>query len=142
MDSLFELGNLDTFPVRGQRPAGGGNTYNRANSAQFQLKLPTGTDFGKKYNWCKYYPMYDGRLEIYINLNNSNSNFRLRRWRSLLTGCTCLTGPLIPSSTGTEMFWLTCLQSHLQTSPPTPQNSYPNPRTTFENTPIVNPKIA
>ena len=28
-----------------------------------------------------------------------------------------------------------CLQSHLQTSPPTPQNSYPkfrNPRTTFE----------
>ena len=30
-------------------------------------------------------------------------------------------------------------QSHLQTSPPTPQKSYPkfqNPRTTFENTPL------
>ena len=32
-------------------------------------------------------------------------------------------------------FWHTCLQSHLQTSPPTPQKSYPkfrNPKTTFE----------
>ena len=33
----------------------------------------------------------------------------------------------------------TCPQSHLQTSPPTPQESYPkirNPRTTFHNTPL------
>ena len=42
-----------------------------------------------------------------------------------------------------EIFRHTCLQSHLQTSPPTPQKSYPkfrNPRTTFENTPVVRQK--
>jgi hypothetical protein len=36
---------LDTFPD-GQRTAGG-NTDNRANSAQFQLKLPAGAELGK-----------------------------------------------------------------------------------------------
>ena len=30
----------------GPRPEAGGNTDNRANSAQFQLKLPTGAEFG------------------------------------------------------------------------------------------------
>jgi hypothetical protein len=47
--------------------------------------------------------------------------------------------PLGPPSTLAEIFRRTCLQSHLQTSPPTPQKSYPkfpNPRTTFENTPL------
>ena len=37
-----------------------------------------------------------------------------------------------------EIFWRRCLQSHLQTSPPTPQKSYlkfRNSRTTFQNTP-------
>ena len=36
-----------------------------------------------------------------------------------------------------------CLQSHLQTSPPTLQKSYQkfrNPRTTFENTPLSGQK--
>ena len=40
-----------------------------------------------------------------------------------------------PPSTLAEIFRHTCLQSHLQTSPPTPQKSYlkfRNPRTTFE----------
>ena len=40
-----------------------------------------------------------------------------------------------PPSTWAEIFRCMCLQSHLQTSPPTPQKSYPkfrNPRTTFE----------
>ena len=39
-----------------------------------------------------------------------------------------------PPSTLAKILWHTCLQSHLQTSPPTPQKSYPkfrNPRTTF-----------
>ena len=43
--------------------------------------------------------------------------------------------PLGPPSTLAEIFRYTSLQSHLQTSPPTPQKSYPkfrNPRTTFE----------
>jgi hypothetical protein len=44
--SLLKLGNLDTFPVRGGRPAAGGNTDNRANSAQVQLKLPNGAELG------------------------------------------------------------------------------------------------
>jgi hypothetical protein len=43
--------------------------------------------------------------------------------------------PLSPPSTSAEIFRRTCLQSHLQTSPPTPQKSYPkfrNPRTNFQ----------
>ena len=39
----------------------------------------------------------------------------------------------------------TCLQIHLQTSPPTPQKSYPkfrNPRTTFGNTPLCPSKYS
>ena len=46
---------------------------------------------------------------------------------------------LVPPSTEAEIFRRTCLQSQLQTSPPTPQKSYPkfrNPRTTFENAPL------
>ena len=34
----------------GPRPADGGNTDNRAKSAQFQLKLPTGAELGKNNN--------------------------------------------------------------------------------------------
>jgi hypothetical protein len=40
---------------------------------------------------------------------------------------------------------VTCLQSDLQTSPPTPQKSHQkflNPRTTFENNPLVRRNIA
>ena len=50
--------------------------------------------------------------------------------------------PLGPPSTLAEIFRHACLQSHLQTSPPTPQKSYSkvwNPRMTFENTPLVRP---
>ena len=52
---------------------------------------------------------------------------------------------LVPPSAWAEIFRCTCLQSHLQTSPPTPQKSYPkfrNPRTTFENTPFCAPKYS
>ena len=44
--------------------------------------------------------------------------------------------PLSPPSKWAEIFRRTCLQSHLQTSPPTPQKSYPKfqkPRTNFES---------
>ena len=47
--------------------------------------------------------------------------------------------PLGPPSTLGEIFRHTCLQSHIQTSPPTPQKSYTkfrNPRTTFEISPF------
>ena len=37
---------------------------------------------------------------------------------------------LVPPSTWAEIFRRTCLQSHLQTSPPTPQKSYPKFRNT------------
>ena len=46
---------------------------------------------------------------------------------------------LVPPSTRAEIFRHMCLQSHLQTSPPTPHKSYPkfqNPITTFETTPL------
>ena len=52
---------------------------------------------------------------------------------------------LVPPSTRAEIFRRTCLQSHFQTSPPTPQKSYSkirNPMTTFENTPFFHPTIA
>jgi hypothetical protein len=45
-----------------------------------------------------------------------------------------------PPSTLVEIFRHTCLQSHLQTSHPTPQKSYLkflNPRTTYENAPLT-----
>ena len=70
-----------------------------------------------------------------------------------ITGCTNLYKPmgvlahrlrtldrsLFPPSAWAEIFWCTCLQSHLQTSPPTPQKSYlkfQNPWTTFDNSPL------
>ena len=52
---------------------------------------------------------------------------------------------LVPPLTRAEIFRRTCLQSHLQTPPPTPPKSYPkfwNPWTTFQNTPLFRPKIA
>ena len=55
--SLFELGYLDTFPV-GRRAAAAddGNTDNKANSAQFQLKLPTGAELGNyKDSTCQHF---------------------------------------------------------------------------------------
>jgi hypothetical protein len=69
--------------------------------------------------------------------------FHSRRLGSLLPGLRTLDPPLGPPSTGGEIFWRTCLQSHLETSPPTPHKSYLKfryPRTTFENTPLVHPK--
>ena len=68
-------------------------------------------------------------------------NLRSRRWGSSLTVWARLT----VHSAWAEIFRPTCLQSHLQTSPPTPQKSYPkfrNPRTTFENNPLCPPKYS
>ena len=72
-------------------------------------------------------------------------NFRSRRWGSSLPGLRTRDPPLSPQSMWAEIFRRTCLQSHLQTSPPTPQKSYPkfrNPRKTFANTPLVRPKVS
>ena len=68
-------------------------------------------------------------------------------WRgSSLPICACWMVSLVPTPlTWVEICWCTCLQSHLQASPPTLQKSYPkfhNPRTTFENTPLVRPNTA
>ena len=63
------------------------------------------------------------------------TNFRSRRWGSSLPGLRTRDPLLSPPSTWAEIFRHTCLQSHLPTSPPTPQKSYPkfrNPRTIFE----------
>jgi hypothetical protein len=65
-------------------------------------------------------------------------------WGSSLTGLRTRDPPLGPPSTLAEIFRNPCLQSHLQTSPPTPQKSYPkfwNPRKTFEMTPLDPPNI-
>ena len=72
-------------------------------------------------------------------VGNMQENFRWRRWGSSLPGLRTLDPPLRHPSTPVEIFWHTCLQSHLQTAPPTPQKSYTNfrnPRKTFENTPL------
>ena len=72
---------------------------------------------------------------------DKNRDFCSRRCGSSLPGLRMLDPPLGPPSTWVDIFWHTCLQSHLQTSPPTPQKSYPkfqNPRTNFE---IFNKKI-
>ena len=50
-----------------------------------------------------------------------------------------------PPSTWADIFWRMCPQSHLQTSLPIPQKSYPkfrNRRTTFESTPLCLPKYS
>ena len=62
-------------------------------------------------------------------------NVHYCRWGSSLPGLRTRDPPLSPPSTWAEFFRHTCLQSHLPTSPPTPQKSYPkfqNPRTNFE----------
>jgi hypothetical protein len=60
--------------------------------------------------------------------------FRSRQWGSSLPGLRTRGPPLSPPSTWAEIFRHMCLQSHLPTSPQTPQKSYPfrNPRTNFE----------
>jgi hypothetical protein len=66
---------------------------------------------------------------------NKDKNFRSRWWGSSLPGLRTRDPPFSPPSTWAEIFWQTCLQSHLQTSPPPPQTSYPkfrNPRTNFK----------
>ena len=66
-------------------------------------------------------------------------------WGSSLQGLRTRDLPLGPPSTLAEIIRHTCLQSHLQTSPPTPQKSYlkfRNSRTTFEIPPFVRPFIA
>ena len=49
-----------------------------------------------------------------------------------------------PPIASNGIFCHTCLQSQIQTYPPTPQKSYPklrNPRTIFVNTPFVRPTV-
>ena len=52
---------------------------------------------------------------------------------------------LAPPSVFAEICWCTSLQSHLQTSPPTPQKLYPkfrHPRTTSKHPPVCSPKYS
>ena len=95
----------------------------------------------------KYFGLTNYRTKPYgaCGLGNNSEQFCWRRWGSLLPGLCMLDPQPSPQSTPVEIFWRTCLQSRLQTSPPTPHKSYPkfrNHRTTFENTPLVPPKLA
>ena len=85
------------------------------------------------------------KRNLWNNRINNCINFRSRRWGSSLPGLRTLDPPLSPPLTWAEIFWCAFLQSHLQTSPPTPQKSYPkfrNPRTTFGNTPLCLPNYS
>ena len=83
-------------------------------------------------------------MDVFFNLNLINSlEYKILlpfiHYRKLM-------GVLArPQSTLAEIFRHSYLQSHLLTSPPTPQKSYlkfRNPRTTFENTPRCPPKYS
>ena len=63
------------------------------------------------------------------NINKQQQKFRSRRWGSSLPGLRTQDPPLSPPSTWAEIFRRMCLQSHLQTSPPLPQKTYPMFRT-------------
>ena len=72
-------------------------------------------------------------------------NFRSLWWGSSLTVYARLTVCSSPHQHKRKFSGTHVVQSHLQTSPPTPQKSYPkfrNPRTTFENTPLFTPKYS
>ena len=65
-----------------------------------------------------------------------NRNFRWRQWGSSLPGLCMLDPPLGLSLAPVEFILCMFLQSHLQTSSPIPQKSYPkfqNNGTTFQN---------
>ena len=90
------------------------------------------------YWWCINNQMW----QLLVLEKSCFVNFCSRRWGSSLRSLRMLDPPLGPPSTLAEIFRRTCLQSHLQTSPPTPQKCYPkfrNPRTTFGNTPLCPP---
>ena len=56
--------------------------------------------------------------------------YKLGLYREFLVGKVITDGSMKDNML--EIFRHTCLQSHLETSPPTPHKSYTNPRTTFE----------
>ena len=89
---------------------------------------------------------YTAMLWFFVyNLWKSCFQFRSRRWGSSLPGLRTLDPPLAPPLTWAKNFRCTCLKSHLKTSPPTTQKSYPKcwkPRTTFENAPLCPPKYS
>jgi hypothetical protein len=105
-------------------------------------------------NWCASYNVFFDTLSFYSKyIYNLHINIALIHisTTSFYAGggprspsCT-LDRLLIPPSAWAEIFRPKCAQSHLETYPPTLQNSYPkfwNHRTTFENTPICLPKYS
>ena len=84
-----------------------------------------------------------GAIFIYFSNEKCLDNFHSCRWGSSLLGLRTRDSQLGHPSTWAEIFPHTCLQSHLQTSPPNPQKSYPkfqNPWTTFEEKKPCPPK--
>ena len=116
-----------------------GNTLKSKWEIITTMQLPHCTKCSPKLFCCL-------RFETQPNFMSKIWNvFRSRRWGSSLPGLNTLDPPFGAPSTWAEIFRRTCLQSNLQTSPPTPQKSYPkfrNPRTTFENTPLCPPKYS
>ena len=98
-----------------------------------------------QYFWCStgffYQKVYFYYLKPYDNpfwdFNNGGNN---KKWNDYQIPLAPM-GVLAPGSAHARP---SALQSHIQTSPTTPQKSYPkfrNPRTTFEITPLLRPKM-
>ena len=89
-----------------------------------------------------YYKLVDHTFNNHSTKLVGRRVFCWRRWGSSHPGLRMLDPLLSPPSTPAEIVRRMCLQSHFQTSPPTPQKSYPkfwNPRIIFEILEIKNP---
>ena len=76
----------------------------------------------------------------YTGLFRMNEKFPLTPMEVLAHRLRMIDRSLFPLSAWAVILWCTCIQSQLQTSPPTPQKSYPkfrNPRTTFEISKVI-----
>jgi hypothetical protein len=81
------------------------------------------------------HPLKYNFKQIDVQGSRKNYKFPLVSMGVLAPGSAHARPSFGPPSALAEIFWCTWLQSHLQTSPPTPQILYPkfrNPKTTFE----------
>ena len=89
--------------------------------------------------------VFPGNIKDWVCHLNITQKFPLASMGVLAPGSAHARPSARPPIDTRKKFRHTCLHSHLQTSPPTPQKSYQkfrNPRTTFENTPLCPPNYS